>query len=148
MSNLADQDGDEDATAAAEPKTAVDANKTAQTPLAVRGKALDDIISPILKILLIVTVFLGGYEYLQRQQSARVEKSLQLVDQWQSGGHRDAYQRINDLVSPLFAAVAADVADDQRALILGNIGETVTGRDDALTSPADRDADLVFEFFE
>jgi hypothetical protein len=124
------------------------AGQALAVPLAVRGKQLDDIVSPILKILLIVTVFLGGYEYLQRQQSARVEKSLQLVDQWRSGGHRDAYQRINDLVAPLFAQVAGKVSDDQRLLILANIGETVTGRDDDFSSQADKDTDSVFEFFE
>lgn len=117
-------------------------------PLVTRGKALDDIVSPILKLLLIVTVLLGGYEYLQRQQSARVQQSLVLVDQWRTGGHRDAYQRINDLIAPLFAQVAAALPEDQKALIFGNIGETVTGRDDDFTSPADRDVDLVFEFFE
>jgi hypothetical protein len=149
MSNTAGQlDDDEPKGEDPEADSVVDTTKAARAPLAARGKELDDIVSPILKVLLIVTVFLGGYEYLQRQQSARVEKSLQLVDQWRTGGHRDAYQRINDLVSPLFAAVAADVSDDQRPLILGNIGETVTGRDDDLTSAADKDADLVFEFFE
>jgi hypothetical protein len=148
MSNTGGQLDDEPKVDDRQVDSVVDATKAARAPLAVRGKELDDLVSPILKILLILTVFLGGYEYVQRQQSARVEKSLQLVDQWQTGGHRDAYQRINDLVSPLFAEVAADVADDQRALILGNIGETVTGRDDDLSSPPDRDADLVFEFFE
>ena len=126
----------------------VDTAKAARAPLAARGKELDDLVSPVLKILLIITVLLGGIEYFQRQQSARVEKSLQLVDQWRTGGHREAYQRINDLVAPLFAQVAASVGESERALVLGNIGETVTGRDEDLSSPADKDADLVFEFFE
>lgn len=144
-------DDDDNKKERAEAETAPAVGTTPAAPgasLAARGKQIDDIVSPILKLLLIVTVLLGGYEYLQRQQSARVEKSLELVDQWRTGGHRDAYQRINDLVSPLFAEVAGQVTDEQRPLILANLGETITGRDDDLTSPADRDADLVFEFFE
>jgi hypothetical protein len=149
MSNTTAGQLDDDAKAdEAGAERVVDVAKAARAPLAVRGKELDDVVSPILKILLIVTVFLGGFEYFQRQQSARVEKSLQLVDQWRTGGHREAYQRINDLVAPVFAEVAAGVADSERALVLGNIGEMVTGRDGDLSSPADKDADLVFEFFE
>jgi hypothetical protein len=147
MSNATAEQPD-DEKAAAGSGDGADTARAARAPLAVRGKALDDLVSPVLKILLIITVLLGGFEYFQRQQSARVEKSLQLVDQWRTGGHREAYRRINDLVAPVFADVAAGVGESERALILGNIGEMVTGRDEDLTSPADKDADLVFEFFE
>jgi hypothetical protein len=116
-------------------------------------KVLDDYADPIFKVLLVVGVFLGGYEYLHRQQAARVEESLTLVGEWKSDGHRDAYQRINDLVwpvysesAPLIDAAGADAA--KVAMILGNLGDTVTGRDDVFSSPADRDVDQIFYFFD
>jgi len=114
---------------------------------------LEKLVSPFLKLLLVIGVFLGGGEYFQRQQSTRVEKSLELVDEWKTGGHRDAYQRVNDLIWPLYAenaeAIRALGPDDaQRRLIFANLGETVTGRDDDFSSAADRDVDLVFYFFE
>ena len=88
-------------------------------------KVLGDYADPILKTLLVIGVFLGGYEYLHRQQSTRVEESLALVDEWKSDGHRDAYQRINDLVWPLYAQAAPLIeaaASDQTqvAMIFGN----------------------------
>ncbi|MHB1103214.1 MAG: hypothetical protein ACYC0C_10675 [Devosia sp.] len=36
----------------------------------------------------------------------------------------------------------------QRSLIYGNLGDTITGRDDDFGSTADRDVDQVFYFFE
>ncbi len=116
-------------------------------------KVLGDYADPILKAMLVIGVFLGGYEYLHRQQSARVEQSLALVDEWKTDGHRDAYQRINDLVWPLYAesaplieAAASDEA--QAAMIFGNLGDGVTGRDDDFASQADRDVDQIFYFFD
>jgi hypothetical protein len=44
---------------------------------------------------------------LHHQQPARVAQSLALVDEWKTDGHRDAYQRINDLVWPLYAESAS-----------------------------------------
>ena len=76
-----------------------------------------------------------------------------LVDEWKTDGHRDAYQRINDLVWPLYAesaplieAAASDQA--QVAMIFGNLGDGVTGRDDDFASAADRDVDQIFYFFD
>lgn len=116
-------------------------------------RVVGDYSDPILKALLVIGVFLGGYEYLHRQQSTRVEESLALVDEWKTGGHRDAYQRINDLVWPLYAesapmieAAASDQA--QVAMIFGNLGDGVTGRDDDFGSQADRDVDQIFYFFD
>lgn len=111
-----------------------------------------DVIDSVLKTLLVITVFLGGYEYFSRQQAARVEKSLALVDEWQANQDA-AMQRINDLIWPLYSSMAADIEaaagePDVRARLLGNLGDAVTGRDDDFTSAADRDVDAVFDFFD
>lgn len=138
-------------------KRAKPAAKPAATPpdAGVRSwlKTLNDYADPILKALLVVGVFLGGYEYLHRQQQIRVEQSLALVDEWETGGYRDAYQRINDLVWPLYAESAGmiEAASGNQAqveLIFGNLGDGITGRDNAFTSPADRDADQIFYYFD
>jgi hypothetical protein len=118
-----------------------------------RVTAYGDFIDPILKTLLLVGVIFGSYEYFARQQSQRVEKSLALVDEWKDGGHREAWQRINDAVFPLYAEAAPAIAgmaanEDQIGLIYGNLGDTVTGRDDDFSSAADRDVDQVFYFFD
>lgn len=117
------------------------------------AKPYGDIVDAVLKTLLVATVVLGAFEYFSRQQAARIEKSLEVVDEWQTAGHREAWQRINDQLWPLYApnadAIAAiGDAPDQRALLYANLGDAVTGRDDAFLSPADRDVDAVFYFFE
>ena len=116
------------------------------------SKSYNDVIDSILKTLLVITVFLGGFEYFSRQQTARVEKSLALVDEWQSGPSA-AMQRINDLIWPLYSPLAADIEaasgdPAMRARLLGNIGDAVTGRDEDFSSAADRDVDTVFGFFD
>jgi hypothetical protein len=118
-----------------------------------RVNAYGDFVDPILKTLLLVGVIFGSYEYFARQQSQRVEKSLALVDEWKDGGHREAWQRINDAVWPLYADASASIAEmkpneSQIGLIYGNLGDAVTGRDDDFSSPPDRDVDQVFYFFE
>ncbi len=129
------------------------ASKPRRWPQLVAGaKPYNDFIDSILKTLLVVTVFLGGFEYFSRQQTARVEKSLALVDEWQSGPSA-ALQRINDLIWPLYSALATDIEaasgdPELRALLLGNLGDAVTGRDEDFSSPADRDVDTVFGFFD
>jgi hypothetical protein len=116
-------------------------------------KSYAPVVDGSLKTLLIIAVILGGFEYLSRQQAGRVEKSLALVNEWKDAGHREAWQRINDAIWPLYSesadaieAMAGDPA--QRGLLLRNIGDTVTGRDDNFTSSPDRDVDQVFYFFE
>jgi hypothetical protein len=117
------------------------------------GKGYAPVIDGALKTLLIFAVLLGGYEYLSRQQSARVEKSLAMVNEWKDAGHREAWQRINDLLWPLYAESAGAIQSmdddpERRALLYGNLGDAVTGRDDSFTTPADRDVDAVFYFFD
>jgi hypothetical protein len=118
----------------------------------INSKSYGEVIDAILKTLLVITVFLGGFEYFSRQQTARVEKSLALVDEWQ-GRASGAMQRINDVIWPLYAAVATDIEAAStdpalRARLLGNLGDAVTGRDEDFSSPADRDVDTVFDFFD
>jgi hypothetical protein len=121
--------------------------------LAARTRGWGEVVDPLLKTLLLLGVLFGAYEYFARQQAARVEKSLALVEEWSAAGHRDAWQRVNDRVWPLYAAGAEAIAAvardrEQRALLFGNLGDAVTGRDDDFTSDADRDVDRIFYFFE
>jgi hypothetical protein len=132
---------------------AVNEKRRRWSRLVAGAKPYSDVVDAILKTLLVVTVFLGAFEYFSRQQATRVEKSLEVVDEWQTAGHREAWQRINNQLWPLYAPNADAIAalgDDpaQRALLYANLGDAVTGRDDAFLSPADQDVDAVFYFFE
>jgi hypothetical protein len=118
-----------------------------------RLRRADDYAALILKIVTVLALTFGLFEYDRQKADARVTQSLDMVQEWESGGYRDAYARINDLLLPIYeqnaSAIAAVGKDaDARALIYGNIGETVTGRDDVFSSPADHDVDLVFQFFD
>jgi len=113
----------------------------------------DEIAALVLKIVTVLALTFGLFEYDRQKADARVTQSLALVQEWESGGYRDAYTRINDLLWPIYsqnATAIQAVGDDKdaRALLYGNIGETVTGKDDAFVSEADRDVDKVFQFFE
>ncbi len=113
----------------------------------------DEIAALILKIVTVLALTFGLFEYDRQKADSRVTQSLALVQEWESGGYRDAYTRINDLLWPIYAQNAAAITavgddKDARALLYGNIGETVTGKDDAFISDADRDVDKVFHFFE
>lgn len=118
-----------------------------------RLQRADDVAALILKIVTVLALSFGLFEYDRQKADGRVTQSLSLVQEWEGGGYRDAYARINDLLWPIYAenadAIAA-VGDDPeaRALLYGNIGEAVTGKDDAFVSPADRDVDMIFHFFE
>jgi len=113
----------------------------------------DEIAAVLLKVVTVLALCFGLFEYDRQKADGRVTESLQLVQEWESGGDRDAYTAVNDLLWPIYSqnadAIAA-VGDDprQRALLYGNIGEVVTGRDDAFVSTADRNVDKVFQFFE
>jgi hypothetical protein len=113
----------------------------------------DEIAALVLKIVTVLALTFGLFEYDRQKADARVTQSLALVQEWEGGGYRDAYTRINDLLWPIYsqnASAIQAVGDDKdaRALLYGNIGETVTGKDDAFVSDADRDVDKVFQFFE
>lgn len=113
----------------------------------------DEIAAVVLKVVTVLALTFGLFEYDRQKADARVSESLALVQEWESGGYREAYTHINDLLWPLYSESAeaiAAVGDDAaaRALLYGNIGEAVTGRDNAFVSEADRDVDKVFHFFE
>ncbi len=113
----------------------------------------DEIAAVILKIVTVLALTFGLFEYDRQKADGRVSESLTLVQEWEAGGYRDAYTHVNDLLWPLYSEAAdaiAAVGDDAtaRALLYGNIGEAVTGRDNAFVSDADRDVDKVFSFFE
>src|SRR5579862_5496185 len=63
-----------------------------QNPL----RRADDIAALILKIVTVLALTFGLFEYDRQKADARVTQSLDLVQQWESGGYRDAYARIND----------------------------------------------------
>lgn len=113
----------------------------------------DEIAAVILKVVTVLALCFGLFEYDRQKADARVTESLSMVQEWETGGYRDAYTAINDLLWPVYSqnadAIAA-IGDDptQKALLYGNIGEVVTGRDDNFVSPADKDVDKVFQFFD
>ena len=118
-----------------------------------RLQRADDIAALILKLVTVLALSFGLFEYDRQKADGRVTQSLDLVQEWESGGYREAYGRINDLLWPIYeqnAASIAAVGNDQaaRALLYGNIGETVTGKDDAFVSQPDKDVDMIFHFFE
>ena len=113
----------------------------------------DEIAAVILKVVTVLALCFGLFEYDRQKADARVTESLALVQEWEAGGYRDAYTAINDALWPLYSANAeairalgSDAA--QKAVLYGNIGDVVTGRDDAFVSGADRNVDKVFHFFE
>jgi len=113
----------------------------------------DEIAALLLKIVTVLALTFGLFEYDRQKADARVTQSLSLVQEWETGGYRAAFTNTNDRLWPLYSQssdVIAAVGNDKdaRALLYGNIGEAVTGRDDAFVSDADRDVDLVFHFFE
>lgn len=113
----------------------------------------DEIAAVLLKVVTVLALCFGLFEYDRQKADGRVTESLSLVQEWEAGGYRDAYAAINDMLWPIYqqsAEAIAAVGDDadRRALLYGNIGEAVTGRDDAFISDADRNVDKVFQFFE
>lgn len=113
----------------------------------------DEIAAVVLKLVTVLALTFGLFEYDRQKADARVSESLSLVQEWETGGYQDAYERINDLLLPIYqqsADAIASVGDDPaaKALIYGNIGEAITGKDDSFVSQPDRDVDKVFHFFE
>lgn len=118
-----------------------------------RLQRADDLAALVLKLVTVLALTFGLFEYDRQKADGRVTQSLDLVQEWESGGYREAYGRINDLLWPIYeqnaAAIAAAGKDPAaRALLYGNIGETVTGKDDAFVSQPDKDVDMIFHFFE
>lgn len=112
----------------------------------------DEIAAVILKVVTVLALTFGLFEYDRQKADARVTESLSLVQEWETGGYQDAYTRVNDLLQPAYqqsASLLASMSDADKAIALANIGEAITGNDDhAYTSVPDRDVDKVFHFFE
>lgn len=118
-----------------------------------RLQRADDWAALALKLVTVLALIFGLFEYDRQKADSRVTQSLALVQEWETGGYRDAYARINDLLWPIYAqnadAIAAAGNDmAQRSVLYGSIGETVTGKDDAFVSQPDKDVDMIFHFFE
>ncbi|MEQ1770891.1 MAG: hypothetical protein ABL879_13725 [Devosia sp.] len=113
----------------------------------------DEVFAVLLKIVTIGALLFGLFEYDRQKADARVSQSLDLVEQWDTQGFQDAYARINDQLGPLYAANAETIASldgdpAALALIYGNMGERITGRDNSFIAQTDRDVDKVFSYFE
>lgn len=118
-----------------------------------RLKRADEIFALILKIVTILALSFGLLEYDRQKSDGRVTQSLALVEQWENGGFSQTYANINDQIWPLYAQNAPVIATlgeapQARDLVYANIGEAMTGRDDAFVSEADRSVDKIFQFFE
>jgi hypothetical protein len=113
---------------------------------------LDTFLSPILKVFILVTVVLGGLEYLDKQREERVSRSLEYVKTWDQSGFRSAYSRVNSALYPMYLAArqAIDSApsDADRARYFANIGDRLTGGDDQFDTPFEQDVEYLFYFFD
>lgn len=112
---------------------------------------LDRFLAPVIKIFAVIAVAFAGLEYVDRVNATRVERTLAEVEQWDSGGYRAAYQKVNALIWPLFSAQAEYIASlptTQQGMFYGNIGERVTGQDNKFDDAADLLVDDLFYFFD
>ncbi len=112
----------------------------------------DEIAAVILKVVTVLALTFGLFEYDRQKADGRITESLSLVQEWETGGYQDAYTRINDRLLPHYqenADTLASLDEADRAMALANIGESITGNNDhAYASDADREVDKVFHFFE
>ncbi|MEP7239245.1 MAG: hypothetical protein ABI697_00020 [Devosia sp.] len=113
----------------------------------------DEIAAVVLKVVTILALTFGLFEYDRQKADGRVNQSLELVKEWDSSGTQGAYTRINDAIWPLLQQAThdqggTDIDAATREVIYANIGETITGRDDQFSSDADHDVDKVFQFFD
>src|SRR5690348_8377770 len=67
-----------------------------------RLQRADDIAALILKLVTVLALSFGLFEYDRQKADGRVTQSLDLVQEWESGGYREAYGRINDLLWPIY----------------------------------------------
>lgn len=116
-------------------------------------RGIDEILSPIAKLVLFVTIVLGGYQYFYGQHEQRVDRSLQYVAEWNSEGYRDTFESINRVIWPLYLQSALQIetlasTPEEAAQMLSNIGEQVTNQATGIAPGADQDVDRIFSFFE
>jgi hypothetical protein len=117
------------------------------------SRGLDDVLAPLAKIVLFVTILLGGYQYFYAQQELRVDRTLEYVAEWNSGRYRDAFDELNQVIWPIYSAAAAEIdalasTPEQRNDMLANIGEQVTNPGTGIAPNAAAQVDQVFSFFE
>src|SRR3569832_1640103 len=55
----------------------------------------DEIAAVILKVVTVLALVFGLFEYDRQKADGRVTQSLELVQEWETGGYQDAYARIN-----------------------------------------------------
>lgn len=118
-----------------------------------RFRALDEVLSPLSKIVIFVTILLGGFQYFQNQHEARVERTMSLISEWNESGLRDVYDDLNAAIWPLYSPASEQIetlvrAGANRGDLLANIGEKVTDQGTGLAPGADRHVERLFEYFE
>lgn len=116
-------------------------------------RALDDILSPLSKIVIFITIVLGGYQYFQSQHEGRVERTMALISAWNEEGLRDIYDELNTAIWPLYSPAAQEIealvrAGADRGELLANIGEKVTDQSTKIAPGADRHVERLFDYFE
>src|SRR3954469_8422137 len=55
----------------------------------------DEIAAVLLKVVTVLALCFGLFEYDRQKADGRVTESLQLVQEWEAGGYRDAYTAVN-----------------------------------------------------
>lgn len=116
-------------------------------------KTLDEIVSPILKALLLVSLIFGVLQYLQVRENERVTQSLQYVSLWDSDDFRRDLNAINAALAPSFQASRPQIDDarDDPELVdgmLANLGDRLTGADLTFNTRLEAKIERIFYFFD
>ena len=130
-----------------------DAGAELPPPRRVTVKSVHDIASMILQILLVISVVVGGYQYLLLREAERVNQSLGFVSLWESEGFREDLSFINAAIATSFQLarpqIQAAEGDDQLiAAMLANLGDRVTGADAAFDTELEQKIERIFYFFD
>tara|TARA_R110002124_G_scaffold114535_20_gene269438 strand:+ start:50853 stop:51488 length:636 start_codon:yes stop_codon:yes gene_type:complete len=116
-----------------------------------RFTSADRMAAPVIKMFAVIAVILGGLEYMDRVQAARVEQSLGEVDNWDAGGYRRLYSQVNASIWPIYSKQADFIAalpPAQQAIFYNNIGEGITGQNNEFSDENDLLVDELFYFFD
>lgn len=134
-------------------KPTVDADDK-ERPTWRRGlKTLDEMVSPVLKALLLVSLIFGVLQYLQVRQNERVGQSLQYVSLWDADEFRRDLNAINAALAPSFQASRPEIDDarDDPKLVdgmLANLGDRLTGSDLTFDTELEAKVERIFYFFD
>jgi hypothetical protein len=116
-------------------------------------RRLDEAVSPLLKLLLLVSLVFGVYQYLQLREGERVNQALHYVSLWETEGYRDDLAAVNAALLPSFqdSRVEIDAAAGNDELVdkmLANLGDRLTGADDTFGTELEARIERIFYFFD